>query len=104
MATHGLSVSFQSVPSSPILIVSPVRLERKWSLIGACSGIIAGLVGVTPAAGFIGSPAAFAIGVIVSACCNLATKIKFWVGIDDSLDVRSFATHRAHMPTSECLV
>lgn len=64
-----------------------VRLERKWSLIGACSGIIAGLVGITPAAGFVGSPSALAIGVITCVCCNLATKIKFWLNIDDALDV-----------------
>lgn len=87
---------------------TPVRLERKWSLIGGCSGIIAGLVGITPAAGtsicgtftdstvsklrfgsigFVGSPAALCIGVVTSTACNLATKVKFWVRVDDALDV-----------------
>lgn len=32
------------------------RLERKWSVVGFCTGAIAGLVAITPAAGFIGAP------------------------------------------------
>lgn len=38
-------------------------------------------------AGFVGSPAALCIGVVTSTACNLATKIKFWVSVDDALDV-----------------
>jgi Amt family ammonium transporter len=42
-------------------IVLDWRLERKWSVVGLCSGIVAGLVGITPAAGYVGSPAALAV-------------------------------------------
>jgi Amt family ammonium transporter len=39
-------------------------VKRKFSAIGMCSGIIAGLVGITPAAGYVGTPAALAIGFL----------------------------------------
>lgn len=67
------------------------RLERKWSVVGFCSGAIAGLVGITPAAGFVGAPAAVAIGFVAGTGCNFATKLKFLFGIDETLDV--FASH-----------
>lgn len=52
------------------------RLERKWSAVGLCSGIISGLVGITPASGYVGTPAAIAIGFVTGAACNMATKLK----------------------------
>ncbi|WVQ79914.1 hypothetical protein IAT38_002015 [Cryptococcus sp. DSM 104549] len=67
------------------------RLEKKFSAVGFCSGAISGLVGITPAAGYVGSPAAVAIGFVTAFCCNFATKLKFLVGIDETLDV--FASH-----------
>lgn len=67
------------------------RLERKLSTVGFCSGAISGLVGITPAAGYVGSPAAVAIGVVTAIGANFATKIKYLIRIDEALDV--FATH-----------
>ena len=67
------------------------RLERKWSAVGFCSGAISGLVGITPASGFVGSPAAVAIGFLTATGCNFATKLKFLFNVDDTLDV--FASH-----------
>ncbi|KAL1405277.1 hypothetical protein Q8F55_008904 [Vanrija albida] len=67
------------------------RLERKWSAVGFCSGAISGLVGITPASGFVGAPAAVAIGFLTATGCNFATKIKFLVRVDETLDV--FASH-----------
>jgi Amt family ammonium transporter len=67
------------------------RLERKWSAIGFCSGAISGLVGITPASGYVGAPAAVAIGVVTAFFCNLATRLKFILRVDEALDV--FATH-----------
>lgn len=67
------------------------RLERKWSAIGFCSGAVCGLVGITPASGYVGAPASVAIGFVTAAVCNLSTRIKFLLRIDDALDV--FATH-----------
>ncbi|QUC16590.1 uncharacterized protein UV8b_00831 [Ustilaginoidea virens] len=67
------------------------RLEKKWSTIGFCSGAISGLVAITPAAGFVTPWAALVIGVVGGACCNMATKLKYLVGVDDALDI--FAVH-----------
>lgn len=67
------------------------RLAKKWSMVGWCSGTISGLVAATPASGFIDPWASIILGVVAGVCCNFGTKIKFLVGIDDSLDV--FAEH-----------
>ncbi|KAH9968254.1 ammonium transporter [Russula dissimulans] len=67
------------------------RLERKWSVVGFCSGAVAGLVAITPGSGFVGSPAAVAFGVFGGSICNWATQLKFVFGYDDALDI--FAVH-----------
>jgi Amt family ammonium transporter len=67
------------------------RLEKKWSAVGFCSGAISGLVAITPASGFVGSPAAVAFGVVGGTACNFATQLKFIFGYDDALDI--FASH-----------
>jgi len=67
------------------------RLEKKWSAVGFCSGAVAGLVAITPASGFVGSPAAVAFGVLGGTACNFATQLKFVLGFDDTLDI--FASH-----------
>lgn len=67
------------------------RLARKWSMVGWCSGTISGLVAATPASGFIPPWASVVLGITTGIVANFATKIKFWIKIDDSLDV--FAEH-----------
>ncbi|KAF8604687.1 ammonium transporter [Ceratobasidium sp. AG-I] len=67
------------------------RLERKYTMVGFCSGTIAGLVAATPASGFIPPWASVILGIVTGAVCNYATKIKYLVGIDDALDL--FAEH-----------
>ncbi|KAF8845456.1 ammonium transporter [Paxillus ammoniavirescens] len=67
------------------------RLERKYSMVGFCSGTIAGLVAATPASGYIQPWAAVIMGIVTSAVCNYATKVKFFFKIDDALDL--FAEH-----------
>ncbi|KAG6918516.1 hypothetical protein DXG01_013878 [Tephrocybe rancida] len=67
------------------------RLEKKWSVVGFCSGAVTGLVAITPAAGWVGAPAAVAFGIVGGTVCNFATKLKFLAEYDDVLDV--FATH-----------
>ena len=63
-------------------------LGHKPSLLGACSGAIAGLVAVTPAAGNSGPFGAILLGAIAGvACCWFVMKIKPKLGFDDSLDV-----------------
>ncbi|SPQ18649.1 f975adc2-1604-45a0-93af-ecd81ba6b228 [Thermothielavioides terrestris] len=67
------------------------RLERKWSAVGFCSGVVAGLVAITPGSGFVPAWAAVPTGFLGAALANYGTKFKFALGIDDALDI--FAVH-----------
>lgn len=67
------------------------RLEKKWSAVGFCSGVVAGLVAITPGSGYVPAWSAVIYGVLAGSACNYATKLKFILGIDDSLDI--FAVH-----------
>jgi Amt family ammonium transporter len=60
----------------------------KASMLGAASGMISGLVAVTPAAGFVGPVGAIVLGIIASAVCYFFVQVvKEHYGYDDSLDV-----------------
>ena len=62
------------------------------SLLGLCSGVVAGLVAITPASGFVAPPHALLIGAIAGVACYWgATSLKRALGADDSLDV--FGVH-----------
>jgi Amt family ammonium transporter len=61
--------------------------ERKSTTLGVASGAVAGLVGITPAAGFVSPLAALAIGLAAGVICAYAVGLKFRLGYDDSLDV-----------------
>ncbi len=64
------------------------HLQRgKASMLGAASGAVAGLVAITPAAGFVTVNGALVIGGIAGVLCYLAVSWKFKLGYDDSLDV-----------------
>ena len=63
-------------------------LKKKASMLGAASGVIAGLVAVTPACGSIGPVGAIILGAVASAGCYIfVAVIKPAMGYDDSLDV-----------------
>jgi len=63
-------------------------LRGKASMLGAASGLVAGLVAVTPAAGTIGPVGAIALGAMASAACYFfVAVVKNKLGYDDSLDV-----------------
>jgi Amt family ammonium transporter len=68
------------------LVVEKIRNGHATSL-GAASGIVAGLVSITPACSSVDPLGAIAIGAIASVCCAIAVSWKFKVGYDDSLDV-----------------
>jgi Amt family ammonium transporter len=55
--------------------------------LGAASGIVAGLVAITPACGFVSSMSAVIIGLVAGAVCSFAVLAKFKAGYDDALDV-----------------
>ena len=61
---------------------------KKPSVVGLVSGAVAGLVAVTPAAGFVSPAGALAIGVIAGfGCCWACAWLKYSLGYDDALDV-----------------
>ena len=59
----------------------------KPTVLGAASGAVAGLVAITPAAGFVGPVASIVIGAAAGALCYAACNVKSRLGYDDSLDV-----------------
>lgn len=67
------------------------RLERKWSSVGICSGVISGLVVISPGSGYVPVWSAFIFGVVGAVSCSYATKLKEVMRIDDPTDV--FAVH-----------
>nr|WP_240980265.1 ammonium transporter [Ramlibacter agri] len=67
-------------------------LRRRASLLGLCSGVVAGLVAITPASGYVTPPAALLIGLVAGLVCYWgATGLKRLLRADDSLDV--FGVH-----------
>jgi len=68
--------------------------QGRASALGAISGAVAGLVAITPAAGFVTPMSALWIGLIAGVfCCFMVVKVKAWFGYDDSLD--AFGVHGA---------
>jgi Amt family ammonium transporter len=68
------------------LLVEKLRSGHATTL-GAASGAVAGLVAITPCAGFVGGMAPIIIGFVTGAVCYLALTLKTRFGFDDSLDV-----------------
>ncbi len=67
-------------------------LRGKPSILGACSGLVAGLATITQAAGYVTLGPALLIGAIGAAVCYMmCTAVKVYFGYDDSLDV--FGVH-----------
>ena len=62
-------------------------VRGKPTTLGAASGAVAGLVAITPAAGFVGPMSAILIGIGAGVICYLAVLLKPRLGYDDSLDV-----------------
>lgn len=82
-------VNTMAAPASAMLgwlMVEKVRDGHPTSL-GAASGVVAGLVAVTPAAGSVSPLGALAIGLLAGVSCAYAVGWKYRFGYDDSLDV-----------------
>jgi Amt family ammonium transporter len=72
-------------------VVIEWKLGGKPTALGAASGLVAGLVAITPAAGFVDPWAALVIGLIAGLACFGAVLLKYRLGYDDSLD--AFGIH-----------
>ncbi|MEM3430685.1 MAG: ammonium transporter [Candidatus Bathyarchaeia archaeon] len=63
------------------------KLKGTPSMIGFCTGAVAGLVAITPAAGFVNVQSALIIGALATTICYAAIQFKNRMGFDDALDV-----------------
>lgn len=98
LGANGLAGSAFLVTNTAAAVAAITWMVIEWfvhgkpSIIGAVSGLVAGLVAITPAAGFVDTKAAFVIGIVVSVICFLfVAKVKKALGYDDSLD--AFGVH-----------
>jgi Amt family ammonium transporter len=88
VAAQALMNTFLGASSGMLGWLVAERLkDSRATTLGAASGAVAGLVAITPAAGFVGGLAAIAIGAIAGAATFYAIGLKTRFGYDDSLDV-----------------
>ena len=88
VAVHAFINTFLAAAAAGLAwcLVERIRDGHITSL-GVASGIVAGLVAITPACGFVTSMSSIAIGVIAGVVCCFAVRVKFRFGFDDALDV-----------------
>jgi Amt family ammonium transporter len=75
-----------AIAATTWMLIEAARTGKPTTL-GFASGAVAGLVAITPCAGFVGPFAAFCIGIAAGAICYFALQLKFLFNFDDSLDV-----------------
>ncbi|EQA64392.1 ammonium transporter [Leptospira alexanderi] len=101
-AGSGLAVNGVAARAFLVTLIAPAAAGVAWLVIeylhtkkatalGAASGIVAGLVVITPASGFVGVQGAIIMGFLVSPVCYGAILLKGKLGYDDSLD--AFGIH-----------
>ena len=93
LAAHAFTASIVSAAAAECTwMVMDVAFEGKPTLVGACTGIVIGLVAITPGCGFVPIWAAVVIGALASPICYLCvSKLKPRFGYDDALD--AFGCH-----------
>ncbi|ORY59171.1 ammonium transporter AmtB-like domain-containing protein [Pseudomassariella vexata] len=69
------------------VLVDYIKKNRRFSIVGACEGAIAGLVGITPAAGYVSVWLAAVIGFLTAVVCALCSNVNEWLHIDEGMDV-----------------
>jgi Amt family ammonium transporter len=87
-----MTTTLATAVASFVWAMAEYALKGKPSVLGFCSGAVAGLVVVTPATGFINSSGAILIGIVAGLVPFFACyKLKAWLGYDDALD--TFGVH-----------
>lgn len=91
-ASAFLSTHVATATAAFVWVMLDWIFNKKPTVIGICTGAVAGLVAITPAAGFVDVTGALAIGVLVSIICFIMVGyVKPKLGYDDSLD--AFGVH-----------
>jgi len=98
LAANGLAVNAFVVTNTAAATAGLTWAVIEWiyngkpTIFGTATGVVAGLVAITPAAGFVGALSAIVIGIFVSLFCFIAVAlVKPRLGYDDSLD--AFGVH-----------
>ena len=93
LAVHAFATTAISAASAELTwMLMDVATDGRPTLVGACTGLVIGLVAITPGCGFVPVWAAFLIGGLASPICYLAVSvIKPTLGYDDALD--AFGCH-----------
>jgi Amt family ammonium transporter len=87
-AVQALVNTFVAAAAGMIAWLAIERLrDGHATTLGGASGVVAGLVAITPAAGFVGGLSPIIFGFVASLCCYYAIQLKGKFGYDDSLDV-----------------
>ncbi|MFO5494655.1 MAG: ammonium transporter, partial [Cuspidothrix sp.] len=81
-----VSTNTSAAAAALMWLILEATLRGKPTAVGAATGAVAGLVGITPAAGFVTPVAAILIGFITSVVCFYAVSFKHKVQVDDALD------------------
>jgi Amt family ammonium transporter len=93
IAANGLAVNAFTVTHVATAAAAVTWVGLSWfvggkpSVVGAAAGAVAGLVAITPAAGDVTPMASIAIGAGAGALCYFAVRLRYRLGLDDSLDV-----------------
>jgi Amt family ammonium transporter len=93
LAANGLAASAFMATQIAAAMAALGWVAAEWiktgkpTTLGAASGAVAGLVAITPCAGFVGPLASIVIGLVAGVICYFAVSLKFRFGYDDSLDV-----------------
>ena len=84
---HSPTRSWLAPPGMMAWLIMEVIRHGKATTLGMCSGVVAGLVAITPAATFVGTMSSIIFGLAAGVICFFAIQLKEKFGYDDSLDV-----------------
>jgi len=87
LATSAFVATHVATAAAALAWMAMDWLRGKPTMLGAASGAVAGLVAITPGAGFVSPMSALIIGAVGGIFCSLACSLKPKLGYDDSLDV-----------------
>jgi Amt family ammonium transporter len=91
-SVHSLVCTHLSACTAAVVwVLMDYQHTRKWSIIGLCTGAVAGLATITPGSGFVSEASSLAFGALGSIISNIIIRYKHRLGFDDALDV--FAVH-----------
>ncbi|KAK9479382.1 ammonium transporter AmtB-like domain-containing protein [Lipomyces japonicus] len=67
-------------------VVDMIKYKGRFSIVGACEGCIAGLVGITPAAGYVPVYFAALIGFVTAVGVRVCENVNEWIGVDEGIE------------------